>query len=655
MEKSFFGAMKIYHVLEEGIPLMPSKGYETCKKTTKGSIDIPNIEYKLLDNISICTSEEYAQTGANLIPIGFLPSILPETDVTCLLMETFYMDRQGNLLYDTGSDIYKIANFTVKIRCKICVIGWGKTQEKICVYIHNANRKVMWSLLKSEWQFFMTKLKVDHPEFYLYVDYSNAVKVFQQYISSLYESQLPTLSEEIFYETAGWYEMPDGRMHYVSGRDENCNSMRRLADIGAQNEARELWNYGQGILQIGNLEALLPLFLQLHIGYTMAFFEKAGHPIQFLMTLIGPTGSRKTALARCLYCLFDNDEVVNFTATDRGIELAAMKCHDAVLVLDDLSASKDKQLVNKLNRFLRQIGDSAGRVKSINGGRDIERVDTRSAVVVTAESPLNCLQQSGQLRTLMIKITPSTIQNTKLREFQNERNLAKIEKRSSKLERYVSAYINFLEAKSEECLRYIVTFEPPALPLAFARQAEIYRSLSCMAMLVLNAGIYYQSITPEEAMCIYKQWLPVLWQVMKKNELQGQVSDPAYMFVLALSQLKATRALIVAEAKNIFQQNPAQYAGFYDQDMIYLKPDITYAAVQSYWKSLDLPMEVVSSDLFSRLLKLGISQGYEQKGHAAKKLKSITVNKEKMQILCLNWGKAMQYIQEHEKGGSFND
>lgn len=89
--------------------------------------------------------------------------------------------------------------------------------------------------------------------------------------------------------------------------------------------------------------------------------------------------------------------------------------------------------------------------------------------------------------------------------------------------------------------------------------------------------------------------------------------------------------------------------------MIYLKPDITYAAVQSYWKSLDLPMEVVSSDLFSRLLKLGISQGYEQKGHAAKKLKSITVNKEKMQILCLNWGKAMQYIQEHEKGGSFND
>lgn len=654
----FTAPVKKYNTLPGGVPLTPSLGFIPCDRTDKGQICLPMVyQYELIPDFPVETVEHYAQTGGTIIHIGTQPELefgLSKKSMPVLSSSPFSTDAQGNLLYDTGKNVYKIANFTVDLKCKKRIVGLTETKEKIDVRVHNACQDITWSLLKSEWQSFATKLKAEHPEFYLYVDYPNAAKVFQQYIASLYESHLQTLPETLFYETAGWYEMPDGRAHYVSGLDDNCDSARCLAEICSTEEARELWQYGQRILQIGDLETLLPLFLQLHIGYTLAFFEKAGHPVQFLMALIGPTGSRKTALARCLYCLFDNTEVVNFTATDRGIELIAMKCHDAVMVLDDLSAAKDKQLINKLNRILRQVGDSAGRVKSTNGGRDIERVDTRFAVVITAEAPLDNLQQSGQLRILTVKISPSTIQNARLRELQDERNLAKMEKRPSRLEQYISVFVRFLEAQYKECLQHIMTFQAPELPMAFARQAEIYRALSCMATLILRAGVYYQAITHEKAKQIYQeQWLPVLQKLMKKNELQGQVSDPVYMFISALSQLVATKQLAIADTKELFQQRAGQYGGFYAQDILCLKPDVAYTAAQAYWKSLDLPMETVAAELFSRLSKLRISQGYEQKGHAPKKLKSITINKEKMKILCIDWEKAKQYLKDNEQGGLF--
>ncbi len=648
-----------YESLEK-LNIDPCPGFIQCEKSPKGDIGmskIPDCMPLALDTITVYSVDWYANTGRVLFPVG--PQNEQKADVPVLneSCTPFSENEAGYLLYDTGKTVHKIANFTVEIQSLRKVIALSGEKVMIRVCIHSATQDVIWSLPKSEWQSFITKLASEHPEFYLLADYPNAARVFKQYTGKLYEDSLNQLPEETFYETAGWYEQDDGKFHYVSGLDVNCNSSRCLAPISSYEEAKALWQYGQSVLQIGDLETLLPLFLQLHIGYTMAFFEKAGHPIQFILALVGPTGSRKTALARCLYCLFDNDEVVNFTATDRAIELIAMSCHDSVFVLDDLSDVRDKNSDSKLNRFLRQVGDSAGRAKSSNGGRDVERVDTRFAVVVTAESSLDCLQQSGQLRTLEVQITPSTVDNAKLREFQNERSLAKMEKKSSLIERYISAYVRFLEDTSEECLRYIIRFEPAPLSMAFDRQAEIYRSLSITATLILRCGVYYGAITSSEADRMYREeWLPLLQGLMKKNELKGKTSNPVYMFVTALSQLRATKQMILAASRDVFQQNPTQYVGFCDGGLVCLRPDKIYADVQAYWGQLGYRIEGSANDLFSRLLKAEISEGYEQKDHAPKKLKIITVNKEKMQILCICWEKAMQYIQEHTDlglGGNF--
>ena len=77
-------------------------------------------------------------------------------------------------------------------------------------------------------------------------------------------------------------------------------------------------------------------------------------------------------------------------------------------------------------------------------------------------------------------------------------------------------------------------------------------------------------------------------------------------------------------------------------------PDVVYEEVCQYWSGLGYTLEIPSADLFSKLYKQNISEGYEQKGHAVKKLKIITANGEKMKVLCLKWENAKKYLAEHE-------
>ena len=74
----------------------------------------------------------------------------------------------------------------------------------------------------------------------------------------------------------------------------------------------------------------------MHSGYFYQLLKDAGIPLQFVFDIIGPTGSRKTSLSKVAFTLFQKDlipkNIVNFTGTDRGIELVAEQHRDSIII-----------------------------------------------------------------------------------------------------------------------------------------------------------------------------------------------------------------------------------------------------------------------------------------------------------------------------------
>ena len=216
---------------------------------------------------------------------------------------------------------------------------------------------------------------------------------------------------------------------------------------------------------------MVPLLIHAHLGYTLKLYEDAGYNEQYILTLIGASGSNKTSLARVLFCLF-GEVVVNFTATDRAIELDLMKRQDATLLLDDLSSGSDRILAEKFEKILRQLGDSIGRKRSINSGMEQDVVRTRCAVLLTAETDIDALSKSSKLKTLAVNIGIDTLDSAALYMYQNDEIMAHSAGQWSKLEQYMTLYVRFLERNYSQIVKNLAMARTTPVPgeFSFSRQ-----------------------------------------------------------------------------------------------------------------------------------------------------------------------------------------
>lgn len=264
---------------------------------------------------------------------------------------------------------------------------------------------------------------------------------FAYFLSKKYESSMGKLPIRHEYECAGWFAT-GGRNCYISASNANCRSKRRLADLNTLGiSSAQAFALHREILRLGKRETLLILLLHVSAGFLAKFFEDIGAPLQHLLALIGPTGSFKTSVAKELCCLFELEDAVNFTSTERALDLMLERSRDAVLLLDDLHACGQKELLAKLNRVLRQVGDTMGRMKSVKQGSRLEKINVRGAVVLTAENQLHGLQQSGRLRTLFVPCERGSIDISTLTTVQCNRRDAHAANEHSSVEIFITGLI----------------------------------------------------------------------------------------------------------------------------------------------------------------------------------------------------------------------
>lgn len=394
---------------------------------------------------------------------------------------------------------------------------------------------------------------------------------------------------------------------------------------------RDLINWELGLLNIGADEIMIPLLLHSHLGYTLKLFEMSGYKEQFIMILIGESGSKKTSLSRVMFSLF-GEAMVNFTATDRAIELALMQRQDATLILDDLSAGKDKNLAGKFEKILRQLGDSIGRKKSINGGSELESVNTRCAVILTAETDIDALSKSSKLRTLAVNIEKHSLNESILKMYQQDEINARIGNQYSMMEKYMTFYINYLRENYQQIVNFLVQMKygDYGVEWNFARQATIFKMLMSQAMILMDFWGRYVPL-PQ---FIYERICRALQNVMKMNEYRAGEAEPYIMFLKAIEEGIVCEG-IVAPDKNSCERNAR--LGYFQTGHLILIPEAIYNYVCTYYYRQGKLFSESLPAILNKLYEKNLLEVYEQKDHKPKLLKQAVINNVSQNVICLKW------------------
>lgn len=120
----------------------------------------------------------------------------------------------------------------------------------------------------------------------------------REFFALKYGDKKDTLPTENFFLCHGWHEV-DGVNKFYSNADENCNCAVTIPKIYAW-EVPKIYQTGEKILKVADLQISLPFFLYLHAGYAAKLFEDAGLPVQFLFLLVGKPVHSKRRCAKLL-------------------------------------------------------------------------------------------------------------------------------------------------------------------------------------------------------------------------------------------------------------------------------------------------------------------------------------------------------------------
>ena len=641
---------------------------EDIRKTS----DMPHVDYTVSTDCrrSVTPEVYYGQGRQCLVGGEVYPPLLKSLPLTAKECQEGLIVRDCSIYRMSSKGEYsQVTNFCVEFEALVLEVDLQSEIVKILIKVKwdKSTMKILLPLEKFDQLYSL--IHKNAPELIVYSPVDKNRQLFNQHAANEYGSVKDTLRRIVIHVASGWRKEFE-RMRYFSCENEDilCEN-EGIIYLGKKKDKgrgiclpqsipyahSHLAEWCIGLLDLSNQNIMVPLLIQFHLGYMARLFADAGEPIQHILTIIGPTGSKKTSVAEVLFCLFGLRKI-NFTSTNRAIELNMMACHDANMLLDDLSLSNDKIQCDKFENILRQIGDSAGRARSAKSGTVQEFVDTSVAITVTAETELDGLQQSSKLRTPAIFVDKSSFNTEVLSKYQKEAKLAEASGGYSLLEYYIATFILYLVENYEKLVQMIAIDDIPEFPTRFARLRRLYSIYLKAIRIIIGfwqycGAVYYEAID----VCNIDVYLSAIQQMVRANEIRCSQEDPDKMFLMAVVDGVASGALRLADSQKQFVANPYDWIGFRDGNFVKLNPVRVYEYVLEYYRGIGLKFTESMNGILRRLCDNGYSEGYKQKGdHKAKPLKEIIINKASLRILCLRWDVVVKEVTIVKEGENDN-
>lgn len=566
-----------------------------------------------------------------------------------------FIEQDGSLYFFNKDKLSLICNFTIKIlginrRIKFD----GTFIEFVDIEVNKLNDEII-SVPFKQYKTLFTSLTGRHPHLRQDALFGSRAKAyFDEYASIVYEMALKNLKIKQTYAFHGWTNI-NNKMLYLSSAYDFCECDCFIPSVANEN-IQLIYTNGLSFLKVGEIpsnssnrtdssKSILPIFLYAHAGYTAELFLQAGLNLQFILAIIGTTGSFKTSLCKALCESFNTQSMLNFQSTPTAIELYRDTCRDMSIIMDDIFSCKDKEAMTKFETILRCFGDNIAKAKSNSTANKIQQFTVRGGCIITAENDLPT-QQSSALRCLTVKVNNNSFNGNILKYFQDNQSLSRQNKTPSIMQLYFSAYIDFLQSNFYEIVEEIRTFEPLPLKIKFPRLFATYKAMCILGHIIVKWGVKIGVFSAEESVIRLNIWYSIIQELVIENQQMSEIAAPYKLFISHILQGMATGIFPLAINKKIYTERGSKdYFGYIDEEnnLYVLDPNKSFKFLDDFVKNnghtLSFTQQTLLHQLYDKNISIGYKETYKSTNGEVKErtryTKKIIINKISAQMLLL--------------------
>lgn len=333
------------------------------------------------------------------------------------------------------------------------------------------------------------------------------------------------------------------------------------------------------------------LLLYTYMAVLEKVFELAGFPVKGVLSVIGPTNSRKTSLALCMTKTFCRENIftpeISFESTRGGIEVESSKHADSVLLIDDfhpaISKANASKLLDTLEFILRRYGDRVGKKRMTDFAPSAKtgKYDVSGLCVVTGEDIGGV--QSSMTRTLVLEIARDCVDNDLLAFYQQNPYI--LTTSLYDFIAFVSQFFNELVDMSKECIRSIRNEKKCEIPRFAEYAAQFLTTARIIGKYAEWRGFWHETDI--------QQWIveceSSVETIVQKNLILVRREDFATLIVQALNS--ALDEYEVMDVKRIQCGKIGCHVILFDFNYYYISTDFLIEIARKFWMRLgkDLP------------------------------------------------------------------
>lgn len=454
--------------------------------------------------------------------------------------------------------------------------------------------------------------------------------------------------EEFLY--SGWAS--EGQNFYV------MNGQKIYGDDGHEEFEKRICKHTLQMLNVAPHSLTIALLSIEILSLVQSKMLSRGIYFKGVCCIVAQTQSFKTTLASLFFDVLNGRRAdINFEASIAAIIRTIGNSRDSTVVLDDYkpgaTKSECRDMLQKINTIIRLCSDDSGGIKRAGAKNEIFTNIARCLVVVTAEH-IHFDVQSTLARLLIFEMDGKSVNKDKLTYFQENHD---------KYRECIENFIKYIISQGVDA--FCEKLEQRFLQERNALRTELFmqyvpvdnRTSDMCAWLYIAFSEFLKYVSSIKAISEKKveeyveESKRIFLSIMKQQAERVGELDEVRRFFSGLRILIETREVHIGE----LQSRNANYAtadsksaiGFRKNGFYYLKNDVAFQKVDSYFKRNGREFAIREGDLRKKLA----DRGYINRKNDKTYIHRLFINHESYQCVQFNESKFKELL----KGGAGNE
>ena len=427
-----------------------------------------------------------------------------------------------------------------------------------------------------------------------------------------------TMEKETIYTNTG-FERIDNKLVYLYHNgcigfnknikaDLTADTLEQYCFTNKKFDEKVALNESLKMLNLADKKVAVPLLAVTYLSPLISILEDVGIFADFILYLLGPSGTRKSSISAVALSHFGNkfqrnNFPMNFRSTINNLEKKAFELKDTLVVLDDLNpqtASNDKAKV--FEEAIGLYGDRVGRGRMKSNGQDLRKAySARGTCIATGEFLPN-ISLSRLARLMIIHVNKESVNLEVLSELQANKDMLAFS---------MMKYIEYI-IKNEEAIKiYAKDKLQKSQNNIHGRLCEVVNTLLIAYSIFVEFLQKNNIIVAEQKEALINEASNILWDIAEEKDKEIEEANPINMFYLALDELYITKKIYFKDYKTgipVDGKGEGTFVGYIDNEKTryYLLPDTVYREIYKFYISNGNKFPLTALSLWRYLQDAGL-------------------------------------------------